>query len=105
MSRSVVGHCLARATGLVALLLAACGPSSKAPTTCKSGEVLCGSACVNISIDKSNCGGCGPDHACLDPTGGTSQCVSGVCVPSCAAPNQLCNASVSADAGTLQLAC
>ena len=40
---------------------------------CPSGQILCGTTCVDLTIDPSNCGSCG--HACAS---GTS-CVGGSC--------------------------
>jgi len=40
---------------------------------CPEGQTLCGSACVDLQTDASNCGSCG--HVC----GGSSFCASGTC--------------------------
>jgi hypothetical protein len=49
---------------------------SSCPLTCDAGYLLCGGACVNLTTDRSNCGGCGA--VCT----GTATCQGGVCVKS-----------------------
>jgi hypothetical protein len=49
-------------------------PPPDSPTSCGSGETMCGGTCVNTSSDGSNCGSCG--HSCQ---GG--MCTSSSCGP------------------------
>lgn len=51
-----------------------CKPGSpNAPLTCKSGEIICGSSCVNAKQDKNNCGDCGVK------CGSGESCIAGQC--------------------------
>lgn len=59
------------------------GPSYRDPNAgdgaCASPNLVCGAACVDVSSDHENCGGCG--KAC---SGGDSVCLAGRCA--CAQP-------------------
>ncbi len=90
-----------------ALLLTACGPSTKPPpgfTSCASPEVIClppgggAAACINIANDPNNCGGCG--NVCEAPGfGGTATCVLGSCTPVCPGSETVCGIGPSGHAG------
>ncbi len=76
------------AATLLAALFLACGPSSKAPTKCATGQSVClppggGAAfCADISLDPKNCGAC--NLACPSVTGSTSvACHTSECVADC----------------------
>jgi hypothetical protein len=58
--------------------------------TCNPPYGECANQCFDWSSDKAHCGGC---NACVDPTGGTSNCVAGACVPGCPAGQTLCGAN------------
>ena len=57
-----------------------CGGSG-ADCTGATTNFCCGTSCVNRTSDESNCGSCG--NTCTNPNGSTN-CLSSVCVPSCA---------------------
>lgn len=97
--RAVLWWCL-----LCALLLAACtaeiaGPGAlnrdgNPPGTagtqaapglmCQTGQVACGSSCVDLQADSANCGSCG--NACAAP----AVCANGSCSTACAADHEKC---------------
>jgi len=52
---------------------------------CDLGETLCGMDCVRTGSDPMHCGGC--DMACP----GMEVCSGGSCVPTCLAPEELCD--------------
>jgi glucosylceramidase len=85
-----------------ALLAAACGedgangPSLICPT---AGEAPCGQACIDVTADPTNCGGCGiPCSTGQSCAGGVCRCPSGLldCNGSCVPPGAGdCGAAVS----------
>ncbi|MBI5512485.1 MAG: hypothetical protein HY909_01880 [Deltaproteobacteria bacterium] len=57
---------------------------------CGTGRTNCSGACVDSAVDASNCGFCG--LVCARPVGTTfNTCVSGMCIPSCAATYGNCD--------------
>ena len=50
--------------------------SAQAPANCAPGKVMCGTQCVNLSINARNCGACGA--VC----GAGRTCSAGVCIAS-----------------------
>jgi hypothetical protein len=88
-----------------ALVVAGCAkPSTVTTTTCNSGQLECGGACVNVQSDSQNCGSCG--NACGSGSScqaGKCSCTSGFvsCGGSCVASNaQHCGSSCTACSGT-----
>jgi hypothetical protein len=55
---------------------------------CVAPEEDCGGTCVNTSTSAAHCGGC--DMPCVSPTGGTTSCSAGDCVPACPGGLTLC---------------
>jgi hypothetical protein len=100
MNRSLL---LASALAAVAALTAC-----QQEITCPAGETVCGSACLDLSIDATSCGACG--HACAAGSG----CRAGACVAlgtdrlNCGAVGRACLPGESCLAGactSLQVAC
>src|SRR5262245_56252755 len=66
----------------LAFAISACVPPP-APA-CEAGLTECGSGCIDLDVDRLNCGACG--NAC-----GTDRvCTDGVCVLRCAPPRLEC---------------
>ena len=83
-----------------AVLSSACGPKgSPPPAGCAAGAIVCGGACVDPTDDAANCGGCG--SAC----GAGASCLSGLCAPPCAAPNQICGIRAADGGSSATLIC
>ncbi len=59
---------------------------------------VCGSVCVDLASDASNCGACGT--RCVAPTGGSAACVAGRCEASCGAGQHACSGRCVSDAST-----
>ncbi len=76
----------------LALLASACskGGTGVPQTICAAGQVACGEACVDVTVDPANCGGCGiPCFAGQACQGGVCQCTDGTldCNGGCLAPD------------------
>ena len=48
---------------------------------CTSPQQLCGSSCVDVSMDSQHCGGC--TTPCVTPSHATAACAAGMCVVQC----------------------
>jgi hypothetical protein len=76
---------------------------------CGGDQTRCGSSCVDLQHDDSNCGTCG--HACTSHEGGGSRCEHGSCTFTCAGGLTACDdqcldvASDSAHCGACNKVC
>jgi hypothetical protein len=87
-------------------------PSPQGPAAmgaCGTGQMRCGSTCVDLQRDASNCGTC--DHACTSTEGGSARCEQGSCEVNCTGGLTACGgqcldvANDSAHCGNCNKAC
>jgi hypothetical protein len=67
-------------------------PPPQAPdamNACRPGRTLCGSTCVDLEHESSNCGAC--NHACASVDGGVARCERGLCEVTCVSPLTACD--------------